>query len=219
MTSTPGRQVRHGTGAFSLIELLVVISIIAVLASLLLPTIEMVREAARRTTCLAGLRQIALANIAYANDWDGIVPTTASEWPLTGKFVDYIDASTDPRTWQCTNPKLRSMRNRYYMNWWALRPISEGGWHKATPYTLSQVKSSSYAAICGDLNNAAIGGYHRGTTALAFVDGRADTVPDKGQNMAYALAVARADPGETAFNVYFSATWGTPAQPLKGWDY
>ncbi len=66
------KQIRS---AFSLIELLVVISIIAVLASMLMPAIAMVREAALTTKCLSSLRQCVLAVNAYAGDNDGILPS------------------------------------------------------------------------------------------------------------------------------------------------
>jgi prepilin-type processing-associated H-X9-DG protein/prepilin-type N-terminal cleavage/methylation domain-containing protein len=64
--------------AFTLIELLVVISIIALLISLLLPSLSQSRDQSRNVLCKANLRQIAIANTAYGNDWKGYCPLVDS---------------------------------------------------------------------------------------------------------------------------------------------
>src|SRR5687767_9475581 len=64
-------RLRDRTRAFTLVELLVVVSIILLLISILLPVLSGMREKARRAQCASNLRQLGAALVAYAGDNNG----------------------------------------------------------------------------------------------------------------------------------------------------
>ncbi|QQE13522.1 prepilin-type N-terminal cleavage/methylation domain-containing protein [Planctomycetota bacterium] len=59
---------------FTLMELLVVISIISLLIGILLPALSMARTAARGAACSSNMRQILLTNVMFMNDYKGRLP-------------------------------------------------------------------------------------------------------------------------------------------------
>jgi prepilin-type processing-associated H-X9-DG protein/prepilin-type N-terminal cleavage/methylation domain-containing protein len=65
---------RRNRGAFTLVELLVVIGIIAVLVSILLPALSQARSAAKQTVCQSNLRQFGFAIEEYAGQFNGALP-------------------------------------------------------------------------------------------------------------------------------------------------
>ncbi len=64
---------------FTLIELLVVIAIIAILAAILFPVFAKAREKARETSCLSNVKQLMLACLQYATDYNEGLPS-AWQW-------------------------------------------------------------------------------------------------------------------------------------------
>lgn len=84
--------------AFSLIELLVVIMIIAVLASLLLPAITLARSSAQRVACAARLRGLAQGVIVYADDHQGRMPRNGvrSEILSRGNWQNWVGYEMQP---------------------------------------------------------------------------------------------------------------------------
>ena len=122
----PSRCRNRDTG-FTLIELLVVIAIIAILAAILFPVFAQAREKARAASCLSNEKQMGIALMMYAQDYDETLPraftggTAASpgrDW--TTDLLPYIktgstdDAAKVNATLAATRPDLFSAAHTFF---------------------------------------------------------------------------------------------------------
>jgi prepilin-type N-terminal cleavage/methylation domain-containing protein/prepilin-type processing-associated H-X9-DG protein len=94
---------RHHRRAFTLVELLVVIGIIALLVAMLLPSLNKAKKAARTTACLSNLRQMGLALATYTGEnkgrmfdylWQGkdANNTVIPDWGWNGYWIGMLNA-------------------------------------------------------------------------------------------------------------------------------
>jgi prepilin-type processing-associated H-X9-DG protein/prepilin-type N-terminal cleavage/methylation domain-containing protein len=93
MIATPRATARRASGVngFTLVELLVVIGIIALLMSILLPTLGRVRERAAAINCMSNLRQWGNAMLIYANQNGGLLPFDGGDGTAGDPIGDWND--------------------------------------------------------------------------------------------------------------------------------
>lgn len=110
---------------FTLIELLVVIAILAILAAILFPVFAQARDKARSASCLSNCRQIGMAFMQYAQDYDEYLPLTTYPVP-SNSWTDTVQAyirnrgilrcpSDTSTTW---NAAAGARRTSYFLNAW-----------------------------------------------------------------------------------------------------
>jgi prepilin-type N-terminal cleavage/methylation domain-containing protein len=131
---------RHRKPAFSLIELLVVVAIIALLVMILTPTLDRANELARRAVCASRLHQISIGTMTYAGSRQYWLPGPVREnkgrpfetfvgywrerFDATGKYIPYNLALLyeekligDPRVFYCPNQTGTLSYDHYPKPW------------------------------------------------------------------------------------------------------
>lgn len=154
--------------AFTLVELLVVISIIGILVALLLPAVQAARESARRVTCVAQLRELGQAALTFETSkkrlpgWqelvarngtlytisDGANPGTenkAAGW--TAILLPYLDQQALYDRWDDATVSIADPQLTKYLPILACpsRPIQ----HKGYPF-MSYVANAGFLPLAGD---------------------------------------------------------------------
>lgn len=117
---------RKGNGgrrrpAFTLVELLVIVAVIAILLGVLLPALGRTREASRVVWCLNNMRQLTVAYFLYAEDYKGASPLLPAINPNTGN-VSFCSWSWGGKT----SSTYWYSPSRYNPNWWRIheRPLN-----------------------------------------------------------------------------------------------
>jgi prepilin-type N-terminal cleavage/methylation domain-containing protein/prepilin-type processing-associated H-X9-DG protein len=115
---------RARAGGFTLMELLVVMAVVAILASLAVPVYQRVAQNGRATACVSNLRQISVGLGAYLADHNNVMPTLQTARASTSVNVPVIDNTlstyiTAPAVFACpadVNGYAKTTGTSYFWN-------------------------------------------------------------------------------------------------------
>ncbi len=131
---------------FTLIELLVVIAVVSVLAAILFPVFQSVRENARRTACQSNEKQLALGVLLYAQDFDeALPPTQAADGTLWPDSINPFVRNTQIR--EC--PDDTGEANSYGLNELAFVDLTDPG--PPPVQTLAALQTPSETVMLGEI--------------------------------------------------------------------
>jgi prepilin-type processing-associated H-X9-DG protein/prepilin-type N-terminal cleavage/methylation domain-containing protein len=105
--------------AFTLVELLVVIAVIAILAALIMPALARAKEKGRHTICLNNLKQIGTAFLLYVDEREDTFPGAAAAMPMNPAREDWI-------YWNYNDPAVGPYPGRNDIRNSAIAPFTGG---------------------------------------------------------------------------------------------
>lgn len=134
---------------FTLIEAMVVTSIIGLLAAVLFPVFASAREQARKVTCLSNLRQIGLGIMQYVQDNDERYPQAFSAGDQNGEggyswqvaVSPYINKDIASTVWQCPDSSDQFHGYGAHQDVFVGNPV--GATIIKSPYSLSDISTPS----------------------------------------------------------------------------
>ncbi|MBP8954360.1 MAG: DUF1559 domain-containing protein [Armatimonadetes bacterium] len=179
---------RRQCRGFTLIELLVVIAIIAILAAILFPVFARAREKARQSSCLSNLKQITLAVLMYADDWDETLPYYQRPWGYAW-YDDIMPYMKNRQILVCPskpdwNPSAPTHKTGYGLNE-TVFPSGSGSPWPVPSIPLSAIQSPSETIAGADKNQGnvyIVGVSFAGSTAWPY---NVDTRHNDGANFAF----------------------------------
>ncbi len=182
---------RHHRSAFTIIELLVVISIIALLVALLLPSLINARRAARNVACLANLRQHVIFGASYAADHQGVLPANARTHSNPGIAAAFYSPDTDDGDY-------------WYVRYRDHAAISDGSWDTLQcPEARESLESSGAGSINGlDYSlNIFVGGRRKPRNTASPTVYRLPTLDNVGPRAIWFGGVGYTNFGSTRYRV------------------
>ena len=127
--------------AFTLIELLIVLAIIAILSAILLPAFARVRSQARRTACVSQLKQLGLATAIYRQDYEEIPPRLSALHPTYAPEKRLLVCPNDAASGDYAgndyvegHKYLTSGVSYEYFPQWELIRLAGLNWYQAAPH-------------------------------------------------------------------------------------
>ena len=120
-TAQPEGNTRRKGNAFTLIELLIVIAIIAILASMLLPALNKAREKAQAISCTSNFKQFGTIFFLYTGDNQDNIPT--DNYQSTVQWLELMSPYLPGYKWgsgkkapvlSCPSIRSRGIKNEYY---------------------------------------------------------------------------------------------------------
>lgn len=90
---------RHARARFTLVELLIVVAILALLASLMLPALQSAMESGRQTACMNNMKQIGTALVVYTEGFNGSFPWRRQVIGWNGSSPLFSPGTFNEETW------------------------------------------------------------------------------------------------------------------------